>query len=197
MGRARIRPRRARRGRTKYFPGDLHHEGGGTRTHYLEIKSLLLYPLSYAPSSSETWGAQKGNSSPELRVSPITRCRLILSLLMVGAAAPAAAQGTSPERWQILLEAGDYLWDLRLGSLQGDSLAVSQADSNFSVPVMTMRELRLIRKTVVRLGDGDGGAVSFRALTGGDDEIYDLGGLEFAERLRVLREVLARHPAAP
>jgi len=137
------------------------------------------------------------NSSPELRVSPTARCRLILSLLMLGVAAPSAAQGTSPDRWQILLDGGDYLWDLRIGSLRGDSLAVSQADSNFSVPVMTMRELRLIRKTTVRLGDGDGGAVSYRALTGGDDEIYDLGGLEFAERLRVLREVLARHPATP
>jgi hypothetical protein len=125
------------------------------------------------------------------------RCRLILILLMAGVVAPAAAQGTSADRWQIQLDGGDYLWDLRLGSLRGDSLAVSRADSNFSVPVMTMRELRLIQKTVVRLGDGDARAVTLRALTGGDDEVYDLGGLEFAERLRVLREVLARHPAAP
>jgi hypothetical protein len=28
------------------------NEGGGTRTHYLEIKSLLLYLLSYAPGGS-------------------------------------------------------------------------------------------------------------------------------------------------
>jgi hypothetical protein len=116
---------------------------------------------------------------------------------MVGAVAPAAAQGTSPERWQIQLEGGEYLWDLRLGSLRDDSLAVIQADSNFAVPVMMMQELRLIRKTTMRIGDDDGGAVSYRALTGGDDEIYDLGGLEFAERIRVLREVLTRHPAAP
>ena len=130
-------------------------------------------------------------------MSPTTRFRLILSLLILWLVAPATAQGTSPDRWQILLESGEYLWDLRLGSLHGDSLAVSQADSIYTVPVMMMRELRLIRKTVVRLGDGDGGAVSYRALTGGDDEIYDLGGLEFAERLRVLREVLTRHPSGP
>jgi hypothetical protein len=72
-----------------------------------------------------------------------------------------------------------------------------QADSAFTVPVLAMRELRLIRKSTMRLGDDDGGATTVRALTGGDDEVYDLGGLEFAERLRVLREVLARHPPGP
>ena len=196
MGRGWKRPVPCAPGPGEVFLKGLHHEGGGTRTHYLEIKSLLLYPLSYAPSRCETWRAQKGNSSPELRLSPTTRCRLILSLLMLGAVVPAAAQGAAPERWQILLDGGDYLWDLRLGSLRGDSLAVRQADSSFSVPVMMMQELRLIRKSTVRIGDGDG-AVSYRALTGGDDEIYDLGGLEFADRLQVLREVLNRHPAAP
>jgi hypothetical protein len=130
-------------------------------------------------------------------LSLTSRCRLILSLLMLGAVAPAAAQGTSPDRWQILLDGGEYLWDLRLGSLRGDSLAVTQADSSFSVPVSMMQELRLIRKSTMRIGDDDGGAVSYRALTGGDDEIYDLGGLEFAERLQVLHEVLTRHPAGP
>jgi hypothetical protein len=47
----------------------------------------------------------------------------------------------------------------------------------------------------VRLGDDGGSDASFRALTGGDDEIYDLGALEFAERIKVLREVLVRHPS--
>ena len=49
----------------------------------------------------------------------------------------------------------------------------------------------------MRLGDDAGGAATVRALTGGDDEVYDLGGLELAERLGVVRQVLARHPSEP
>ena len=137
------------------------------------------------------------NSSPEPRVSAATWCRLLFSVFLLAPAAPAGAQGRAPDRWQIQLDGGEYLWDLRLDSLRADSLAVRQADSSFTVAIRAMRELRLIQKSTMRLGDDAGGAATVRALTGGDDEIYDLGGLEFAERLRVLREVLARHPPGP
>lgn len=127
-------------------------------------------------------------------MSIAARHRALLAVLLLSASTGAAAQGGAPERWQVMLEGGEYLWDLRLGSLQGDSLTVRQADSTFAVPVMAMHELRLIRKSTMQLGDNAGGAASLRALTGGDDEIYDLGALELAERIQVLREVMARHP---
>jgi len=151
--------------------------------------------LSYAPSTRQTWRNEEGNSSPEMHVSLAARCRPLLALMLLAITTSAAAQDSGPERWQILLDGGEYLWDLHLGSLQGESLTVRQADSTFTVPVRAMQELRLIRKSTMRIGDDASGAVTVRALTGGDDEVYDLGGLEFAERLRVLREVLARHPS--
>ncbi len=35
------------------------------------------------------------------------------------------------------------------------------------------------------------------ALVGGDDEIYDLTPLEFADRLRTIQKILLLHPSAP
>jgi hypothetical protein len=31
---------------------------------------------------------------------------------------------------------------------------------------------------------------------GGDDEVYDLSPLEFAERMRTIQKILVNHPAA-
>ena len=46
---------------------------------------------------------------------------------------------------------------------------------------------------VVVLGAGVAGAVS--ALTGADDEIYDLTTLEFADRIRTIQKIFVNHPA--
>ncbi|HET9727337.1 MAG TPA: hypothetical protein VFP28_10520 [Gemmatimonadales bacterium] len=106
---------------------------------------------------------------------------------------PLAAQD---DRWQISLDNDQYVWDIRLVRLDGDSLFVRQSDSVVGVPVAHIRELRLIRKSEVQLGGGDaGGAMS--ALTGADDEVYDLSPLEFAERIRTVQRILLMHPAAP
>lgn len=106
---------------------------------------------------------------------------------------PLAAQD---DRWQISLDNDQYVWDIRLMRLDGDSLFVRQSDSVVGVPVAHIRELRLIRKSEVQLGGGDaGGAMS--ALTGADDEVYDLSPLEFAERIRTVQRILLMHPAAP
>ena len=40
-------------------------------------------------------------------------------------------------------------------------------------------------------------AATMNALTGGDDEVYDLSQLEFADRLRTIQKILLDHPAAP
>lgn len=121
---------------------------------------------------------------------------LLLSLLMLAlAAAPASAQQKDDDRWQIALESGDYIWDIRLVTLQGDSLVFRQADTLGSASVQQIREVRLIRKTEVRLGEGGGGAMA--ALTGSDDEVYDLAALDYAGRIRVLQQVLLLHPPRP
>ena len=131
------------------------------------------------------------------------RIFLILRLLGPALAAamalarPLAAQAPAQDdRWQISLDNDQYVWDIRLVRLDGDSLFVRQSDSVLGVPVAHIRELRLIRKSEVQLGGGDaGGAMS--ALTGADDEVYDLSPLEFAERIRTVQRILLMHPPAP
>jgi hypothetical protein len=108
-------------------------------------------------------------------------------------ARPLAAQD---DRWQISLDNDQYVWDIRLVRLDGDSLFVRQSDSVLGVPVAHIRELRLIRKTEVQLGGGDA-AGAMNALVGGDDEVYDLSPLEFAERIRTVQKILLMHPAGP
>ena len=118
-----------------------------------------------------------------------------LSLALVAhlAAAPLLAQD---ERWQVTLDDQEYVWDIRLVRLDGDSLIVRQADTLRSLPVEDITEIRLIRKSEIQLGAG-AGAGAMSALTGGDDEIYDLTPLEFADRLRVVQKIFLYHPAEP
>jgi hypothetical protein len=109
------------------------------------------------------------------------------------AAVPAHAQG---ERWQVTLDDQEYVWDIRLLRLEGDSLVVRQADTLRRLPVEHITEIRLIRKSEMRLGDG-AIAGALNALTGGDDEVYDLTPLEFADRLRAVQKIFLYHPAEP
>ena len=70
-----------------------------------------------------------------------------------------------------------------------------QSDSLVPVPVARITEVRLIRKSESTLDAGGAGAVS--ALTGSDDEVYDLSPLDFAERLRTVQKILLLHPPEP
>jgi hypothetical protein len=117
-------------------------------------------------------------------------CALSLSLLSL---APLQAQS---DRWQVTVDADSYVWDVQLVRLDGDSLVVRQADSLVRVPVNHISELRLIRKTEMQAGDASA-AATMNALTGSDDEIYDLSALEFAERLRTIQKILLAHPNTP
>lgn len=98
------------------------------------------------------------------------------------------------DRWQVALDNGQYVWDVQLVRLDGDSLVVTQSDSLLRVPVEHITEIRLIRKTEV---EGPNTAGAMNALTGGDDEIYDLAPLEYADRLRTVQKILLYHPTAP
>jgi hypothetical protein len=106
----------------------------------------------------------------------------------------AAAQD---DRWQVALDDDRYVWDIRLVRLNGDSLVVRQADSLVHVPVAHVNELRLIRKSEVRLDGGGTTAGAKSALVGGDDEVYDLTPLDFADRLRTVQKILLLHPTGP
>jgi hypothetical protein len=113
-------------------------------------------------------------------------------IALLALARPLAAQD---DRWQIALDDERYVWDIRLVRLDGDSLIVRQSDSLVRVPVAHITEIRLIRKSEAQLGSGAAGAMN--ALVGGDDEIYDLTPLDFAERLRTVQKILQLHPTSP
>ena len=129
----------------------------------------------------------------------MTRVTLCFLAILFGAVPRLAAQRTAPdERWQVTLDDGRYVWDIRLVKLAGDSLVVRQSDSVVAVPVAHINEVRLIRKTEVQMnGGGERAAGAMSALMGGDDEVYELSPLEFAERMRTIQKILLNHPAAP
>jgi hypothetical protein len=121
----------------------------------------------------------------------MTRALLPIVLLAL-ARVPAGAQETQAgDRWQLTLSDGSYLWDVRLVKLVGDSIHVRGRDSTAVVSVRKVTELRLIRKSEVQLGT-PGGAMA--ALTGSDDEVYDLTPLEFADRVRAVQKIFLLHP---
>ena len=120
------------------------------------------------------------------RVPSLTALALLL-------AAPLLAQDN---RWQVTLDNEEYVWDIRLERLDGDSLVVRQSDTLRRLPVEHITEVRLIRKSEVRIGEGaPGGTMS--ALVGSDDEVYDLTPLEFPERMRAIQKILLYNPTEP
>jgi hypothetical protein len=118
---------------------------------------------------------------------------LILALFLAILPGAAAAQNrpAQDDRWQLTLADGSYLWDVRLVKLEGDSIHTRGRDSLAVVSVGQVNELRLIRKSEMQLGT-PGGAMA--ALTGADDEVYDLTPLEFADRLRAVQKIFLLHP---
>jgi hypothetical protein len=120
--------------------------------------------------------------------------RLLAASLLLLWLGPARLAAQGSERWQIRLDQDEYVWDVRLLRLEGETLLVRQADSMAAVPVGRISEIRLLRKTEMQLGDG---AAAMSALTGRDDEVYDLSPLDFAERLRAIQKILLYHPPEP
>jgi hypothetical protein len=123
-------------------------------------------------------------------------CRsLTLVLVLAAAAAPGQAQSGRDDRWQIALESGDYIWDIRLVRLTGDSVVFRRADSVGTVRVQQISEMRLIRKTDFRVGSDGGGALP--ALMGADDEVYSFAPLDYPARIRAVQQILLAHPPKP
>jgi|KBSMisStandDraft_5_1062788.scaffolds.fasta_scaffold233757_2 hypothetical protein len=124
------------------------------------------------------------------------RLAMLLSALALVPGAIRAQDTPKPsdDRWQIGLENGQYIWDIRLVRLQGDTLVFRQADTLGTVSVQQVGELRLIQKSTMRIGQGAaaGGAIS--ALTGSDDEVYDMLTLDYPARIRTIQQILLLHP---
>lgn len=122
--------------------------------------------------------------------------RLVGSTLVIllALARTAAAQD---DRWQVALDDERYVWDIRLLRLDGDSLVVRQSDSLVRVSVAHINEIRLIRKSEMQMAGGGTTAGAMSALVGGDDEVYDLAPLDFADRLRAVQKILLLHPTGP
>jgi hypothetical protein len=123
--------------------------------------------------------------------------RLIACLALLGAlAVPAEAQSKADDRWQLTLENGGIVWDVRLKQLVEDRLEVTQQDSVIAVKVGDIREMRRFRKSDMQIGAGTT-AGAMAALTGADDEVFDFGPLDFGSRMRAVQQILLQRPAAP
>lgn len=92
-----------------------------------------------------------------MKIRFATAALTLAALSAAQSAASLAAQ--EDQRWQITLDQDQYVWDVRLLRLDGDSLVVRQADSSLRVPVELISEIRLIRKSEMRLGDGAEAAI--------------------------------------
>lgn len=120
------------------------------------------------------------------------RALWVAGIVLLGAA-PVAAQ--REDRWQMTLNDGKILWDLRLVRFGGDTLAVRQGDVVLRVPITQVDELRLVRKAERRQTNEPNryGGV----LGGADDEAFRLTLYNLAERRQILAQIFKDHPPAP
>ena len=89
---------------------------------------------------------------------------LLLLVALVAGSVPVEAQQRRPDRWQAVLDNGDIIWDFRLVKLDGDQLQVRQSDTTATIAVGTIKELRLIQPSEMRIGTGNvASAPSIRA----------------------------------
>lgn len=119
----------------------------------------------------------------------------LLFIALVCGAIPCAAQ----DRWQLTLHSDTVLWDLELVGLRGDTLLVHQTDSDATlrVPLMQIDELRLIAKAEKRANVPDALAME-RGLMGTGDPVFRLTLRDRAERIEIVRQILAtRGPQGP
>jgi len=113
----------------------------------------------------------------------------LAGIVLLGAA-PLTAQ--RDDRWQMTLNDGRILWELRLVRFRGDTLALQQGDSTLRFPINQVDELRLVRKAERRQTaepNRYGGV-----LGGADDEVFRLTLYDLAERRQILAQIFKDHP---
>src|SRR5260370_38293493 len=71
------------------------------------------------------------------------------------------------DRWQMTLSDGTILWEIRLVRFSHDTLVVRHADSTYAFPIARVDELRLVQKSVRRMGPEAG---RYGGVLGGTDD---------------------------
>ena len=108
---------------------------------------------------------------------------LLLSLL----AAPLAAQ--SQERWQVTLGSGQILYELYPETLAGDTLVLLQGEASRRIPLAEITELRRVRASIELAERAGRNAIA--ALSGSDDQVFQMTLLDIGEKRSLVREILA------
>jgi len=101
---------------------------------------------------------------------------------------PAGVSAQSTERWQVLLSSGQILYELVPESLAGDTLVLRQGEDVRRIPLADISELRRVRASV-ELAER-AGRNSLAALSGADDQVYQMTLLDVGEKRVVVREIL-------
>src|SRR5437879_8100270 len=100
----------------------------------------------------------------------------------------AARPGVAQDRWQLTLNSGTTLWDLRLVKLAGDTLVVRRADSTYAFPLAQVDEIRLVQKSTRHITPEAG---RYGGVLGGvDDEVHRLTLYSVPERRAIVQQVL-------
>ena len=115
-------------------------------------------------------------------------------------AAPAAAAAAAPDaataradRWQILLNSGSYLYEVRLLGAHGDTLVAAQPGDTLALPLDDIDELRLVQASAKVAGNARN---SSNPLTGVDDAVLKLSRYAPDERRALLAQLLRERAAA-
>src|SRR2546421_11349025 len=115
------------------------------------------------------------------------RAGLVLWLALV-----AARPGIAQDRWQLTLNSGTTLWDLRLVGLAGDTLVVRHADSTYAFPLAQVDEIRLVQKSTRHITPEAG---RYGGVVGGaDDAVRPLTLGSGPARRAIVQQVLQAHP---
>ncbi len=119
---------------------------------------------------------------------------VVLALALVGAGSAGAQQD---DRWQVTLNNGTIIWELRLVQLRNDTLALRSSDSTYRLPIGFVDELRMVRKSVRHQTPEPN---RYGGVLGGiDDEVYRLTLYTIPERRGIIAQIFKDHPpsAAP
>ena len=104
----------------------------------------------------------------------------------------AARPGVAQDRWQLTLNSGTTLWDLRLVELAGDTLVARRADSTYAFPLAEVDEIRLVQKSTRHITPEAG---RYGGVLGGmDDEVHRLTLYSLSERRDIVRQIFQAHP---
>jgi hypothetical protein len=111
----------------------------------------------------------------------------LLVLVSVAASGRLAAQVS--ERWQATLSSGRILYELVPESLAGDTLILRGEDGVRRIPLADVSELRRVRPSVELAERAGRNAIG--ALSGADDQVYQMTLLDVGEKRAVVRDILA------